>query len=74
MKASPTAPGIVVNGEPRALSAPATLHSLLSELGQADRRGVAAAVNGEVVPRSGWRSRPLADGDSVLLIRATQGG
>jgi thiamine biosynthesis protein ThiS len=35
---------------------------------------VAVAVNDAVVPRSGWLTRPLADGDQVLVIQATQGG
>lgn len=37
------------------------------------RRGLAVAVNGEVVPRSEW-DRPLADGDSVEVLAATPGG
>ncbi|SDL50963.1 sulfur carrier protein ThiS [Glycomyces sambucus] len=37
------------------------------------RRGIAAAVNGEVVPKSEW-DRPLADGDAVEILTATQGG
>lgn len=63
-----------VNDEPRALAAPATLDSLLRELGLAARRGIAVALNGAVVPRAEWPARPLADGDRVLAIQATQGG
>lgn len=37
------------------------------------RRGIAVALNGEVVPRSEW-DRPLADGDAVEVLTATQGG
>ncbi|GAB3221967.1 hypothetical protein GCM10027447_08320 [Glycomyces halotolerans] len=36
-------------------------------------RGIAVAVNGEVVPRSEW-DRPLDDGDAVEVLTATQGG
>ncbi|WP_026922435.1 sulfur carrier protein ThiS [Glycomyces arizonensis] len=36
-------------------------------------RGTAVAVNGEVVPRSEW-DRPLAEGDAVEVLTATQGG
>ncbi|MEV6526437.1 sulfur carrier protein ThiS [Longispora urticae] len=39
-----------------------------------DRRGVAVAVNGTVVPRSTWTSTALADGDVVELLTAVQGG
>jgi len=34
----------------------------------------AVAVNDAVVPRSAWAQRPLAEGERVLVIRATQGG
>ncbi|WP_412541525.1 sulfur carrier protein ThiS [Longispora sp. K20-0274] len=39
-----------------------------------DRRGVAVAVNGTVVPRSTWPATALADGDVVELLTAVQGG
>ncbi len=65
---------ILLNDRPHALAGAATLQGLLLELGLADRRGVAAAVNGQVVPRSEWASRSLAEKDRVVVIRATQGG
>ena len=37
-------------------------------------RGVAVAVNGEVVPRSAWEARRVADGDRVEALTAMQGG
>ncbi|MCS3491313.1 MULTISPECIES: sulfur carrier protein ThiS [Micrococcaceae] len=36
--------------------------------------GVAAAVNGAVVPRSAWNSYLLAEGHSIELVTAAQGG
>lgn len=36
-------------------------------------RGVAVALNGEVVPHSEW-GRDLAEGDTVEVLTATQGG
>jgi sulfur carrier protein len=65
---------IRVNDEPRVLAGPATLATLVGELGLAGRPGVAVAVNQAVVPRAAWPSHPLADGDRVLVIRAAQGG
>jgi sulfur carrier protein len=38
------------------------------------RRGVAVAVNGTVVPRSTWAEARLADGDTVEVLSAAQGG
>ena len=72
--ASAPAISVMVNDAPRQLGAAATVHALVAELGLADRKGVALAVNGSVVPRSAWTTQALADGDRVLVIRATQGG
>lgn len=36
--------------------------------------GVAVAVGRKVVPRSKWGEHTLQSGDSLTLIRATQGG
>jgi sulfur carrier protein len=65
---------VFVNDEPREVDEAATLASVLAAMGLSERNGVAAAVNGEVVPRSSWRARPLAPRDRVVVIRATQGG
>jgi sulfur carrier protein len=37
-------------------------------------RGVAVAVNGEVVPRSTWDATPIAMGDTVEIVTAAAGG
>jgi len=74
MSANPATRAIWLNDRPHALAGTATLMGLLRELGLADRKGVAAAVNGEVVPRADWESRALAGEDRVVVIRATQGG
>ena len=65
---------IRVNDEPRTIPAGTTVADLVRELGLTDRKGVAIALNGAVVPRSLWPTHSLADGDRLLLIRATQGG
>ena len=36
--------------------------------------GVAAAVNGDVVPRRSWARTLLRDGDQVEVVTAVQGG
>jgi sulfur carrier protein len=63
-----------VNDQPRAFPAPITLQGALRDLGVAERRGVAVAVNDSVVPRAEWASRSLAGGERILVIQATQGG
>jgi sulfur carrier protein len=64
---------IVVNGERRAGAE--TVGDLLGQLGLgADARGVAVAVDGEVVPRSQWSGWALTDGARVEVVGAIQGG
>lgn len=64
---------IVVNGQGRRAAEGATVEWLVEEL-RCGRRGVAVAVNMEVVPRSAWAATELADGDEVEVLRAAQGG
>jgi sulfur carrier protein len=66
---------IVLNGDPADLPDGTSLTQLLLGAGlDPQRRGVALARNGEVVPRSLWATEALADGDVVELLTATQGG
>ena len=65
----------LVNGVPTELPDDSTVADVITKLGHnAQGRGIAVAVNGEVVPRAEWASHPLADGDSVELLVAVQGG
>jgi sulfur carrier protein len=62
-----------VNGERRALADGTSVADVVRELTDAER-GVAVAVDGEVVPRSAWPETALADGQHVEVLRAVQGG
>ncbi|SDN70844.1 sulfur carrier protein ThiS [Actinacidiphila guanduensis] len=62
-----------VNGERRSLAAPLGLDALVAELTSAPK-GVAAALNDSVVPRSRWAATPVGDGDRVEILTAVQGG
>ena len=65
----------MVNGEERPAPADGTVIALLSSLDvDPGERGVAVAVNGEVVPRQEWETKSLTAGDRVELVRAVQGG
>jgi len=64
---------LTINGEPRDVPHGATLADLVGQLTESPR-GVAAAVNGEVVPRRAWSATPLADRDTVEVVTAVQGG
>jgi sulfur carrier protein len=64
---------IVVNGKPSGVTPGTTLCELLAGLGAPDR-GVAVAVDAEVVPRGQWETYMLADGARVEVLIAVQGG
>lgn len=63
---------LVLNGEPTSVDYD-DLAQLVSD-NAPSTRGVAVAVNQEVVPRSEWISTRLADGDRVEILAAAQGG
>jgi sulfur carrier protein len=66
---------ITVNGDPADLPAGALIGDVLDRLGiEPGRRGVAIAVDGEVVPRAEWDTTSLADGVRVEVVQAIQGG
>jgi sulfur carrier protein len=66
---------VLINGEPRELPAGATLELAVREAGAPQEgRGVAVAVNGEVVPRGAWAGTPLRDGQEIEVLHAVQGG
>jgi len=66
---------IVLNGQDSDLRAGETVAAALARLGlEADARGVAVAVDGEVVPRAGWGSFALGEHARVEVLTAMQGG
>jgi sulfur carrier protein len=66
---------IHVNGQAREVAPPARLSDVLDlPDGASTRRGVAVAVNGQVIPRSQHASTELTDGARVEIVTAVQGG
>jgi sulfur carrier protein len=66
---------VTVNGRRRELTAGATVASVVELLDVApDARGVAVALDGEVVARSRWTQVELRDGALVEVVAAIQGG
>ena len=64
---------VFINGQEKNCGTSLTLHSLLNELEQADKR-VAVEVNGEIVPRSQFKNKLVVDGDKIEIINAVGGG
>jgi sulfur carrier protein len=66
---------LVVNGTERQMPDGLTVAALVeSEGGTPGARGVAVAVDAEVVPRSEWEERELRGGERVEILAAIQGG
>jgi sulfur carrier protein len=66
---------ITLNGERRQLPAGATVANAIELLEVAGpARGVAVAVNGEVVTRGRWDDTELPEGAQIEVVAAIQGG
>jgi sulfur carrier protein len=64
---------VQLNGANHVLSDNANVADAVSALTAAER-GVAVALNGEVVPRTEWQSTRLREGDRLEVLTAKQGG
>jgi sulfur carrier protein len=64
---------VLVNGRPTELESGATVESVLAVLDVPDR-GVAVAVDAEVVPRTQWGAHELQEWARFEILRAIQGG
>jgi thiazole synthase len=66
---------VFLNGEALELPQGSTVEAAVREAGAGnDARGVAVAVDGEVVPRARWEATQLREGQHVEVLRAVQGG
>ena len=64
---------ILVNGEPHELRQGSTVADVVRLIGRAPK-GLAVAVNEEVVPRTRWLSTALHERDRVEVLTAAAGG
>jgi len=66
---------VMLNGEPKEFPQGATVQTALESLAlPAAGRGVAVAVDAEVIPRGAWAETQLHEGARVEIVRAIQGG
>jgi len=66
---------VLVNGRSTELADGATVQVAVEALAlPASGRGVAVAVDAEVVPRGQWGAHELQEGARVEILRAIQGG
>ena len=64
---------VELNGEAQELRDDATVADAVAAAG-APERGVAVAVDGEVVPRATWLRTVLTEGQKIEVLQAVQGG
>lgn len=65
---------ITVNGEAVELPAEPVIAQVVARLAGSRGRGIAVALNGEVVPRTAWDSTVVTSGDKVEVLSANPGG
>jgi sulfur carrier protein len=66
---------VLLNGVSRDLREHASIAEAVRAVGgPPDGRGVAVAVDGQVVPRGEWPSFELGEGQHVEVLQAVQGG
>lgn len=64
---------IKVNNQNHKFKVNSTLDQVLEML-DISPQGIALAVNQDIITKSLWKTCTLTEGDSILIITATQGG
>ncbi|MCQ2233179.1 MAG: sulfur carrier protein ThiS [Paludibacteraceae bacterium] len=62
-----------VNDEPVELPEGSSIDDL-AKANNLPEKGVAIAVNNEMVPLTQWKGKVIAEGDDIIIIRAVCGG
>jgi sulfur carrier protein len=66
---------IILNGNSSEVRGGESVLAAIEQLGlPSDARGVAVAVDGEVIPRARWEDVQLSEGARVEVLSAMQGG
>ncbi len=65
---------LFINNQKKEFSGRLSIVQLVQDLQLQSGRGLALAVNDQVVPKSEWETYSLNELDKVTIIRATQGG
>jgi sulfur carrier protein len=64
---------VTLNGAIVEFASPTTIEDVVASLG-IEQRGVAVALDREVVPRSSWATTQLGEGAHVEVLAAAAGG
>ena len=65
---------VLVNNKLYAVQPATTVAALLQFIQLPSAKGIAIAINNQVIPKIHWEQQLLQSQDKVMIIRATQGG
>lgn len=65
---------VTANQQIYSVSDNCSLQQLLDDFLRQPAQGIAIAVNQQIIAKASWPGHQLKSGDTITLIRATQGG
>lgn len=65
---------VTINKKETILDDGLTLKDVLAQVPNIPATGIAVTVNGDVVPKADWENKVIADGDTIVVIKAFYGG
>ncbi|SFD32663.1 sulfur carrier protein ThiS [Chitinophaga sp. CF118] len=65
---------VCVNNKLYAVQPGITIAALLQFIQLSSDKGIAIAINSQVIPKTTWQQQVLQSADNITIIRATQGG
>ncbi len=65
---------VIVNQQTVELPESSSISSLFLKLKIESQKGIALAVNGQIIRKANWNEFQFSENDKVTIIRATQGG
>lgn len=66
---------VKLNGVEKSITEKSSLKMLIDDyLKGKEPKGIAAALNGNIVPKTTWETTGLEENDSIEIVHAVQGG
>ena len=65
---------ITINNKQVEVVAQEVLQQIVFDQIGENAKGVAVAINGQVIPKDSWVETKVYENDDILIIKATQGG
>jgi sulfur carrier protein len=65
---------ITINNKQVEVVAQEVLQQIVFDQIGEDTKGIAVAINGQVISKDFWQETSVSENDDILIIKATQGG